>query len=217
MTVNANTISFNGMDLFFGVEIPDNELTSYSLPPQPPTGAFDVRFEGDMRVVKEQGEINLMHTSDNVEVSYHILVDAGKHMNWVLTSENGEDNILDGSGDLVLPISEKFYLQKKEAIPLTFAIHQNYPNPFNPVTTLRYELPEKSFVTLTIFDMLGTEVSTLVNAEQGPGYKSVQWDAKDSRGNPVSAGVYLYQIKVVNVSNEFNSGLVKTLKMILLK
>ena len=84
-----------------------------------------------------------------------------------------------------------------------------FPNPFNPTTMLRYELPEYSFVTLTIYDMLGKEITTLVNDRQEPGYKSVRWDATDSMGKPVSAGVYLYQIH----AGEF----VQTKKMVLLK
>jgi len=216
-TLTANRISFNGMDLFFGVEIPDNELLSYSLPPQPPAGALDARFEGDLRVVEEHGEIKLMHTEENVSIEYSISIDAGEHMNWVLTSANGEENILDGTGEFIIAACDQFYLKRKEAIPLEFAIHQNYPNPFNPTTMLRYELPEYSFVTLTIYDMLGKEITTLVNDQQEAGYKSVRWDATDSMGKPVSAGVYLFQISVDNLSNQSQRRLVKTLKMVLLK
>jgi len=208
-TLTANRISFNGMDLFFGIEIPDEELMSYSLPPQPPSGAFDARFDGDLRVVKEHGEIKLMHTEESVVVDYSIYIDAGEHMNWVLTSETGEDFILDGDSELVMPAFEYVYLQRKEAIPLTFAIHQNFPNPFNPTTILRYELPEQSFVVLTIYDLLGKEINNLVNAQQEPGYKSTRWDATDNMGRPVSAGVYIYQIQ----AGEF----IQTKKMVLLK
>ena len=80
-------------------------------------------------------------------------------------------------------------------IPATFTLHQNFPNPFNPITTLSYDLPKDSDVRLAIFDMLGNEVATLVNTTQEAGFKSVQWDATDSMGIPVSAGVYLYQIQ----------------------
>ena len=94
-------------------------------------------------------------------------------------------------------------------VPTQFTLHQNYPNPFNPVTTLRYDLPENGLVNITIFDMLGRQVKTLINQTQGAGYKSVIWDATNDFGSPVSAGIYLYQIQ---------SGIyLQTKKMILLK
>jgi hypothetical protein len=96
-----------------------------------------------------------------------------------------------------------------ELIPTSFALHQNYPNPFNPITTLRYDLPEHSYVNVTVYDMLGREVRTLVNTTQEAGFKSVIWDATNDYGKPVSAGVYLYKIQ----AGEF----VQTKKMVLLK
>jgi flagellar hook assembly protein FlgD len=100
-------------------------------------------------------------------------------------------------------------LELKAVLPATFTLHQNFPNPFNPITTLRYDLPSDAMVTLSIYDMLGREITQLVNANQQAGFKSVQWDATDSMGRPVSAGVYLYQIQ----AGEF----VQTRKMVLLK
>ena len=94
-------------------------------------------------------------------------------------------------------------------LPTEFALHHNYPNPFNPVTTLRYDLPEQANVNIIIYDLLGREVRTLVNTTQDAGFKSVIWDATNNQGNPVSAGVYLYQIQ----AGEF----VQTKKMVLLK
>jgi hypothetical protein len=94
-------------------------------------------------------------------------------------------------------------------IPEVFALHQNYPNPFNPITTLRYDLPENSYVNITIYDMLGREIRTLVNTTRDAGFKSVIWDATNDYGKPVSAGVYIYQIQ----AGEF----VQTRKMVLLK
>jgi hypothetical protein len=98
---------------------------------------------------------------------------------------------------------------QNEVIPTSFTLHQNYPNPFNPVTTLRYELPEQSHVTIVIFDMLGRTVRQLINTTQEAGYKSIIWNATNEYGKLVSAGVYLYQIK----AGEF----VQTKKMVLLK
>jgi flagellar hook assembly protein FlgD len=72
-----------------------------------------------------------------------------------------------------------------------------------------YDLPSDAFVTLSIYDMLGREITQLINTSQTAGFRSVQWDATDSMGKPASAGVYLYQIK----AGEF----VQTRKMVLLK
>ena len=94
-------------------------------------------------------------------------------------------------------------------LPHNFLVYQNYPNPFNPVTTLRYDLPEDAMVNITIYDMMGRVVSNLVNNQQSGGYKSVQWNATNNQGEPVSAGVYLYSIE----AGEFT----KTRKMVLLK
>jgi hypothetical protein len=71
-----------------------------------------------------------------------------------------------------------------------YSLQQNYPNPFNPSTTIRYELPRASHVTLTVYDALGREVATLVNTVEGPGYKSVQWNA-----GAVASGVYFYRLQ----------------------
>ncbi len=95
------------------------------------------------------------------------------------------------------------------ALPEVFALHQNYPNPFNPVTTLKYDLPEGSEVTLTIYDILGRRVRTLARGVEEPGHKSVMWDGNDDLGEQVSAGVYLYRIK----AGDFT----QTRKMLLLK
>ena len=95
------------------------------------------------------------------------------------------------------------------AIPDEFAIHQNYPNPFNPVTRLRYDLPEQATENITIYDMLGRQVKTLINEYQDPGYRSIIWDATNDYGKPVSAGMYLYQIH----AGEY----LQTKKMVLLK
>ena len=96
-----------------------------------------------------------------------------------------------------------------ETLPITYNLYNAYPNPFNPVTTLHYDLPEGSYVYIIVYDMLGKVVNNLVDANQSSGYKSVQWNATNNQGEPVSAGVYLYKIQ----AGDF----VDTKKMILLK
>ena len=95
------------------------------------------------------------------------------------------------------------------AIPISFFLHQNYPNPFNSVTTLRYDLPEDALVNITIYDLMGRIVSNLLSSQQPAGYKSIQWNATNDTGSPVSAGIYLYMIQ----AGEFR----QTNKMVLLK
>ena len=94
-------------------------------------------------------------------------------------------------------------------MPLQYALYQNYPNPFNPVTTLQYDLPEDAMVNITIYDMMGRQVSTLVSSQQTAGYKSIQWNATNDKGAPVSAGLYLYTIQAGDYT--------QTKKMVLLK
>ena len=99
--------------------------------------------------------------------------------------------------------------ENKDLISQKFILYDNYPNPFNPVTTLLYDLPENGHVNITIYDMMGREVKTLVNKTQDAGYRSIIWDATNDYGRPVSAGIYLYQIQ----AGEY----ISTKKMVLLK
>ena len=91
----------------------------------------------------------------------------------------------------------------------SFQILPNYPNPFNPITRINYDLPNNEFVSINIFDLMGREIKSLVNKKQIAGFRSIQWDATNNSGQPVSAGMYIYTIQ----AGEFR----QTKKMILLK
>ena len=88
-------------------------------------------------------------------------------------------------------------------------MNQNYPNPFNPITTLRYYVPEKILVRISIFDISGNLIKMLVNEVKNAGFYSARWGAINNNSQPVSAGVYFYKIHAGNF--------VDTKKMILLK
>jgi flagellar hook assembly protein FlgD len=90
-----------------------------------------------------------------------------------------------------------------------FILYSSYPNPFNPTTQVRYYLPNVSNVQISIYDLVGREIKTLINREQNSGFKTLQWNAMDNLGQPVSAGMYIYTIQ----AGEFR----KTRKMVLLK
>lgn len=88
--------------------------------------------------------------------------------------------------------------------PKEFELFQNFPNPFNPSTEISFQIPSASFVTLKIFDILGNEVTSLINEEKPSGTYKVIWNAAN---NP--SGIYFYQLKAGNF--------IKTKKLILLK
>ena len=112
----------------------------------------------------------------------------------------GKDSEMIGSGNTVHEIMP---------VPTEFALHNNYPNPFNPTTTINYDLPQDGSVRLIIYDVMGREVTRLVNGFTPAGYHSVRWDARNKMGENVSAGVYFYHLQSGNF--------VKTQKMVLLK
>ncbi len=90
------------------------------------------------------------------------------------------------------------------SLPTEYSLSQNYPNPFNPSTTIKYSIPKRSNVTLKVFDVLGSEVNTLVNKEQPQGNYEVEFD-----GTELSSGIYFYRLK----AGEF----IETKKMLLIK
>ncbi len=105
-------------------------------------------------------------------------------------------------------------------LPLRFQLYAAYPNPFNPITTIQYDLPQRSEIQIIIYDLIGREVTTLLSEIQDAGFKSVQWDATN-----ISSGIYIYQIRIYdpdaigagNSSTGSGLGFVQTRKMILLK
>ena len=88
--------------------------------------------------------------------------------------------------------------------PIEFALYQNYPNPFNPSTTINYQIPELSNVTLKVYDVLGNEIKTIVNEEKQSGIYNVEFDATG-----LSSGIYLYRLQAGNF--------IETKKILLLK
>ncbi len=89
-------------------------------------------------------------------------------------------------------------------IPIDFSLSQNYPNPFNPATKIRYEIPDLSFVTLKIYDVLGNEVTNLVNEEKPAGSYEVEFE-----GTGFPSGIYFYKLQA--------GSFIETKKMVLMK
>ncbi len=107
-------------------------------------------------------------------------------------------------GDVTVKIDEDI-----NGLPLTYSLNQNYPNPFNPTTTIQYGIVKEGLVTLTIYNILGQEVKTLVNTSQNGGTYKITWNGLDNHNRMVPNGIYIYRI----ISDNF----VKSKKMVFLK
>lgn len=113
-------------------------------------------------------------------------------------------NVKDLSGNVITSFDNKAQYQlgifkegdeadNEDMNPVTYKLYQNFPNPFNPSTLIKYSVPENSFVTLKVYDILGKEVATLVNEQKSQGSYEVQFDA-----GRLSSGTYIYQLKTNN-------------------
>jgi hypothetical protein len=91
---------------------------------------------------------------------------------------------------ILITVDNPTGVARRETIPLKFALEQNYPNPFNPTTTIEYQIPSQSLVTLKVYDLLGREVAMLVNERKDAGRYSVQWNA-----TALSSGIYFYRLE----------------------
>ena len=121
---------------------------------------------------------------------------------WHLRKRN-EYTYINGPGRSSLNIIEPI------SLPEQVTLDQNYPNPFNPITTISYEIPKVEFVMVSVFNLRGNKITTLVNELQNPGVKSYNWNGTNDYGNSVAAGVYVYTIQAGNYR--------QSKKMILLK
>ena len=134
----------------------------------------------------------------------------GVTVRFSVSATDGIDTVKVSGDDRVVYVNRyEFLSTETNGMPTEFALHENYPNPFNPSTTLRFDLPELSDVNVIIYNMLGQEVKTFNMQNISAGHHSIRWNATNDLGDPVSAGVYLYQLQ----TRDF----VKTRKMILLK
>ena len=99
-----------------------------------------------------------------------------------------------------------------KVVPGEFSLGQNYPNPFNPSTSIQYGLPVRSFVTLTVYNMLGQEVATLIEGEREAGYHTAKFDARN-----LASGVYLYRLQAKREDGNRGGDFVQTRRLLLVR
>jgi len=149
--------------------------------------------------------IDLGDLSGKLENDYII----NASINCLFDKKNSKDSLLviyRGYDKSLNEIYSKKVVYTLQEVPATFALYQNYPNPFNPTTTIEYDLPNRLHVNLSVYDILGQQVVTLINSEQDEGYYKISFNAS-AKG--LASGVYLYRIKAGDY--------VVTKKMMLLK
>ena len=119
-----------------------------------------------------------------------------------MTSKTGTQYVLHGIGEIELTDNTGILFLKKHFLtPTHYSLSQNYPNPFNPVTTITYELPQESYISLEVYNMNGQQVTSLASKGQEAGKYTVQWDGTDLNGHKVSSGIYLYKLETPDFTN----------------
>ena len=206
---NTNTLTVGNQTLYFGVDISQDEILSYSLPPKPPAGATDIRFSGDTKICSSDDcLIEFMNDGEPLTIEYDI---TEKSSNWLLVnSETSEEYKLSSKGVLELPGGSAEYQLTKSPInqlPSTFSMNPAFPNPFNPTTTITFSIPvveTRHALSLQVYDITGRLVETLAHGITAPGTHTVKWDASE-----FSSGVYFVKM----IAGKF----VETQKILLLK
>jgi hypothetical protein len=202
------------------------EGSFFALPPAPPKGVFDVRFTSDrMTEFAEPGRrqeftIHVASASAPLTVRWKRSESSDERM--VLYGVDGSKSPLraelEGEGSVTVRSAQnlRVIVEPKRVIPSSYALLQNYPNPFNPVTTLQFDLPARSSVTLVVMNILGEEVARLYDREDlGPGREEVSFDA-----SRLASGIYFYRLTARGVASDGAAAAASyssTRKMILVK
>ncbi len=105
--------------------------------------------------------------------------------------------------------SGQVQFEVENLMPLEFALHQNYPNPFNPTTIIRFELPKATKVYLVVYDILGREVTRLVDSHLEAGYRQVIWNGKDGYGRDIASGIYIVRMLTPEYTRSIKTLLLK--------
>jgi len=143
-----------------------------------------------------QGRLTQVTYGDSMSISY--TYDPNSN---VLATDMNPDDVTSVAGP-------------EETLPDEFGLAQNFPNPFNPTTQIKYQLPVAVNVRITVYNLLGEKVRTLVDAEKPAGDHNVTWDGTNDRGRQVATGVYLYRLRA---EAENQDTFVETQKMLLMK
>ncbi|MEJ5305262.1 MAG: YCF48-related protein [Ignavibacteria bacterium] len=187
LKISISDYAGNSSNLYL---VQNQKLTSLELPPKPPAGIFDVRFENN--------KLNELFDNDfkTIEInsaSYPVVIKVEGFNAQIMDCINGEmiNQILKAGDKLVINDRNITHLKIKPTnIVYDFALYQNYPNPFNPVTTIKFSIPEASNVKLSLYDVLGRKVKILVDEKLNAGIYTFNFD-----GSELASGIYIYRLE----------------------
>ncbi|MEC7799392.1 MAG: Ig-like domain-containing protein [Candidatus Neomarinimicrobiota bacterium] len=130
---------------------------------------------------------------------------------WSVDVTDGIDTVINNEQRIIKVEGKYAALSTNEdkVFPEKYILYQNYPNPFNPITSIKYDLPRETPVTIEIYNIIGNKITTLIDKNMDAGSHIVRWNSTDNNGAKIPSCIYFYHIK----TNEF----IKTKKMILLK
>ncbi len=133
-----------------------------------------------------------------------------------ITDTSGREGI--GPDEQISVYSNPTFIRSSPKVPLLFKLNQNYPNPFNPTTTIKYQIPQTSYVTLKVYNILGNETAALVDKVQQAGNYSIEYGAgsKDNIAG-LSSGVYFYKLTAVPVNAGHATSFSEVKKLLFLK
>lgn len=190
------TISDNGGNSTELYLIKNNKSANCEMPPKPPAGIFDARFVTDKNAESYNQEFKTIEFSSD---SYPVTITLDGFNAEVVDCINGELIRQDlKSGDKLIISDKNISMIKIRPVSIVynFELFQNFPNPFNPVTTIKFSLPEKLNVKLSIYDVLGRKIKELIKDEIfEAGLHTVVFD-----GSQLTSGIYLYKIDAGNYS-----------------
>ncbi len=214
----ANTLKItknNGYEiqLYFGIELSEEELLMFSLPPLPPflmeesSYILDARFGDESRVCDSSGLLNLISTNERETIEFEII--DGK--TWELIENESDYSVtLAESGEIILPSGQtQFVLREADVSTLAykFNVRPPYPNPFNPITNIQFTLPQMeihSETIINIYDLNGTLVETILNEYLSSGHHQLNWDAGSH-----PSGMYFIYIQSGRFEQKIKAMLIK--------
>ncbi len=151
----------------------------------------------EVKLIKSSSSISFNKESESIE-----LINANKESYVSFTFDINRNTSVNKKDTVEFMITDRNGLMMMKTFifnytpPKEFKLEQNYPNPFNPTTTIQYQLPSDAKVTLKVYDILGSEVATLVNEVQEAGYKEIKFS-----GSRFASGMYIYRLAAGNFSS----------------